>query len=100
MFYFLELPVPRLNEGELFNSIVKKVVQLTAVTNEFKSLKNEAGMVSPVTDDQDREVVKAKIDALVAKLYGITEVELRHILSQFPIVDDKIKERVMQEYSR
>ena len=100
MFYFLELPVPRTNEGQAFESIGKKVIQLTAVNNEYKALRGEVGMVSPVTEETDREVVKAKIDALVAKLYGITENEFRHILSQFPIVDNKIKERIIQEYLR
>ncbi len=47
-----------------------------------------------------RRLTKAKIDALVAKLYGISETELRYILQQFPIVEDGIKEQVMQEFSK
>lgn len=100
MFYFLELPIPRLKEGQAFDSIAKKVVQLVATTNEYSKLKNEFGIVSSVTDEQDRQLVRAKIDAQVAKLYGITEDELRYILAQFPIIESKIKEQVLNEYSK
>jgi Alw26I/Eco31I/Esp3I family type II restriction m6 adenine DNA methyltransferase len=100
MFNIKELPIPRLKEGDVFNLIIKKVVQLVSITNEFSSLKSEIGMVSQITDEQDRQIIKAKIDAIVAKLYGINEEELKHILSQFPLVDNKIKELVLREYSR
>lgn len=100
MFYFLELPIPRIKDGQYFETIAKKVVQLVATTNDFSKLKSEFGMISPVVDEQDRQSVKNKIDALVAKMYGINEEELKHILSQFPIVDNKIKEQVLNEYSR
>ena len=100
MFNLRELPIPRLKDGDLFDSIAKKTVQLVSTTNEFSKLKSEFGMLSSITDEQDRQLTKAKIDALVAKLYDINEIELRHILSQFPLVDDKIKEQVMQEYSK
>ena len=100
MFYFLELPIPRMKDGQYFESIAKKVVQLVATTSDFSTLKSEFGMIAPVTDEQDRQSVRNKIDALVAKMYGINEEELRHILSQFPIVDNKIKEQVLNEYSR
>lgn len=100
MFYFLELPIPRIKDGQYFDSIAKKVVQLVATTNDFSGLKNEFGMIAPVIDEQDRQSVRNKIDALVAKVYDINEDELRHILSQFPGVDNKIKEQVLNEYSR
>jgi hypothetical protein len=100
MFYFLELPIPRIKDGQYFDAIAKKAVQLVATNTEFTKLKSEFGMISPVVDEQDRQSVKNKIDALVAKMYGINEEELKHILSQFPIVDNKIKEQVLNEYSR
>lgn len=100
MFNLEEMPIPRLKDGQIFEAITKKVVQLVAVTNDFSKLKSEFGMMSPVVDEQDRQSVKNKIDALVAKMYGINEEELKHILSQFPIVDNKIKEQVLNEYSR
>ena len=100
MFYFLELPIPRMKDGQYFESIAKKVVQLVATTSDFSTLKSELGMIAPVTDEQDRQSVRNKIDALVAKMYGINEEELKDILSQFPIVDNKIKEQVLNQYSR
>lgn len=99
IFYFLELPVPRLNSGNLFDSIAKKVVQLVAITSEFSKLKEEFGVISTVTDEKDRQLVRAKIDALVAKLYELNKEELRHILAQFPVIDEKIKEQVLNEFS-
>ncbi len=100
MFYFLELPIPRIKDGQIFDSIVKKVVQLVATTNEFATMKSEIGMISFITSEQDRQLTRARIDAQVAKLYEINGEELKHILSQFPIVDEKIKEQILQEYSK
>ena len=98
MFYFLELPVPRLDSGQQFEAIAKKVAQLVATTDEFRALKAEFGVLSSVTTETDRATVQAKIDAQVAKLYGITKEELAHILAQFPIVDDRVKNAVMREF--
>ncbi|MBU4246308.1 MAG: N-6 DNA methylase, partial [Nanoarchaeota archaeon] len=96
MFYFLETPIPRLSSGKEFDSIVRKVVQLVAVTPEFDALKKEAGVEHALTNENDRMHARAQLDAIVAKLYGITKEELQFILAQFPLVDEKQKEMVLE----
>lgn len=100
MFNFRELPVPRIDSGPIFKDIVKKVAQLTCTTSEYAKLREDVGIDFAVVNENDRKIVQAQIDALVAKLYGITESELAHILSKFPIVDEKTKELVLQEYEK
>ncbi|WP_308255758.1 hypothetical protein [Geminocystis sp. GBBB08] len=35
---------------------------------------------------------------MVAHLYGLNEVEFKHILSTFPIVEESIKERSLKAF--
>jgi hypothetical protein len=51
-----------------------------------------------LTSETDRSLARAQIDAMVAKLYGITKPELQHILAQFPLVDSQQKEMVLRVY--
>lgn len=98
MFSFLETPIPRLSSGKEFDAIVRKVVQLVAVTPEFDTLKREVGVEHALTNENDRMQARAQLDAMVAKLYGVTKEELEFILKQFPIADEKQKEMVLNEY--
>ncbi|HLC85144.1 MAG TPA: N-6 DNA methylase [Candidatus Nanoarchaeia archaeon] len=98
MFYFLETPVPRLSEGKEFDTIVRKVAQLVCTTNEFTELKNEVGIESGLMNENDRALARAQLDVTIAKIYGITKEELAFILQQFPLVDQKQKELVLEQY--
>ena len=98
MFYFLELPVPRLDSGPEYESIAKMTAQLVAVSDEFNELKKEFSLKYGVTTDKDRETIRARLDVVVAKLYGITKEELAYIMTKFPIVDEKYKKKVLEEY--
>jgi hypothetical protein len=40
----------------------------------------------------------AEIDAIVARLYGITEEEFIHIHSSFPIVKEDVKMLTLEEF--
>ncbi|WP_017292785.1 Eco57I restriction-modification methylase domain-containing protein [Geminocystis herdmanii] len=51
-----------------------------------------------VTDKEERENLRAEIDAIVGHLYGLNEVEFKHILSTFPIVKDDIKEKTLKAF--
>jgi Schlafen, AlbA_2 len=44
-----------------------------------------------VTESDDRYRIRAEIDALVAQLYDLTQEELEHILSTFPLVSKEVK---------
>jgi hypothetical protein len=52
-----------------------------------------------VTDPQRRQVLRAEIDALVARLYDLTEAEFTHILGTFPLVNLATKQLTLETYS-
>jgi hypothetical protein len=45
-----------------------------------------------------RAKLRAELDGLVAHLYGLTEAELVHILGAFPLVEQSVKDAVVQAY--
>src|SRR3989338_7747677 len=96
MFYFLETPVPRLSSSKEFEEIVRKVAQLVCATDEFKELKKEVGLDHGLTNENDRALARAQLDAMIAKLYNITKEELAFILEKFPIADQKQKDLVLR----
>ncbi len=98
MFYFLETPIPRLSSGKEFEEIVKKVAQLVCVTNEFSELKKISGIQHGLTNENDRNLARAQLDVMVAKLYGIAKEELAYILTKFPIVSQKHKDLILSQY--
>jgi len=99
MFHFLELPIPRISSGELYDIIARKTAQLVSTTTEFDPLKKELGIPHGLKDENDRLLARAQLDVAVAKLYGITKEDLAYILEKFPNVDSKQKELVMREYA-
>ena len=58
------------------------------------------GTGSGVVDEKARMKLRAEIDAIVAHLYGITEEELIHILSTFPIVKEEVKQLTLDEFRK
>jgi hypothetical protein len=76
MFQIYQLPVPRLAAGEAeFDAIVGRVDRLMNV------------------DATERATLRAEIDAIVARLYGLNESEFAHVLATFPLVDARTRER-------
>ena len=51
-----------------------------------------------VTDPHRRQLLCAEIDALVARLYDLTEAEFTHILGTFPLVDAATKQLTLETY--
>ena len=98
MFYFLQTPVPRLSSGKEFDFVVKKVAQLVCTTGEFSELKKEIGIEHALTNENDRALARAQLDAAVAKIYGLTKDELAFVLQHFPNVEQKQKELVLEQY--
>jgi hypothetical protein len=49
-------------------------------------------------DDPSRDLLRAELDARVARLYKIEYEELQHILSRFPGVSDDYKQEVLYRY--
>ncbi len=98
MFNFLETPVPRLNSGKDFDAIARKAAQLVCTTDEFSELKKETGIGHGLANENDRRLARAQLDAMIANIYGITKEEMEFILEQFPIVEQKQKELILNNF--
>lgn len=102
MFYVYQLPVPRLTENEKeFAPIVERAAKLICTTPEFDDLAKEVGLKSyknGVTDEAERQKLRAELDAIIAHLYNLTEEEFEYILSTFPIVKDAVKQETLETF--
>ena len=95
MFYFYQLPVPRLTSGDhYFAPLVERAARLICTTPEFDDLAREIGIGSHkngAPEPAERTRLRAEIDGMVAHLYGLTEAEFTHILGTFPLVPEPVK---------
>jgi Alw26I/Eco31I/Esp3I family type II restriction m6 adenine DNA methyltransferase len=101
-FYIYQLPIPRLKEGDrYFEEIVENAAKLICVSEEFDELAKEVGIGSHkngVTEETERAKIRAKLDAIVAHLYELNEIEFQHILSTFPLVPESVKTATLKAY--
>ncbi|NCS10856.1 MAG: ATP-binding protein [Microcystis aeruginosa G13-09] len=101
-FYIYQLPIPRLKEGDrYFEEIVEKASKLICVSEEFDELAKEVGIGSHkngVTEETERAKIRAKLDAIVAHLYELNEIEFQHILSTFPLASESVKIATLKAY--
>ncbi len=110
MFYIYQLPVPRLRQGDEYFS---EVVSLSAVLvcydeagkliEAYRDLWEEVQQTLRVSETLrvlPRADLRAKLDALVAKIYGLDSEELRYILSTFPLVEEAQKAKVLEEFEK
>jgi Alw26I/Eco31I/Esp3I family type II restriction m6 adenine DNA methyltransferase len=101
-FYIYQLPIPRLKEGDrYFEEIVEKAAKLICISEEFDELAKEVGIGSHkngVTEETERAKIRAKLDAIVAHLYELNEIEFQHILSTFPLVPESVKTATLKAY--
>jgi len=102
MFYIYQLPIPRLTKKDpSFKPIIDRAASLVCTTPEFDDLAKEVGLDSHkngVTDDVERNRIRAELDGLIAHLYGLTEEEFAYILTTFPLVPAATKEAAMKAY--
>lgn len=105
LFYLKQLPIPRLKEADPdFRSLVERAARLVGTAAEFDDLLVEifgpgtTYKTHGVTDLQDRLTLRAQIDALVARLYGLSTEEFQHILSTLPLVDESVKTQIHNTY--
>jgi len=101
-FYFVkELPIPKYDEDDpYFSEVVQSVGSLICTTSEFDSLKNELNIQTIVKNEIERKNVISKINAYVAKIYDLTEEELKYILKTFKIVEDEMKNNILIEFKK
>jgi Alw26I/Eco31I/Esp3I family type II restriction m6 adenine DNA methyltransferase len=84
MFVVSQIPIPRLACGnQYFNGIVHETQKI--LNNELV-LGNEGA------------AIQARIDAIVARMYGLTKKELGYLLGTYPRVNPEYKAQVMKEY--
>lgn len=100
-FFVLEsLPIPRLSDADvLLARIANHTAHLSCFTPEMADPWNELARKYPdelsypwtpdkaATDLRERAELRARIDALVAELYGVSMAEYALILSTFPLLD-------------
>jgi len=102
MFYFYQLPVPRLCSGDdYFSPLVERAARLICTDIQFDELAREVGIGSyknGVTDPAERARLRAEIDGMVAHLYGLSEAEFAHILNAFPLVPEPVKVAAQNAY--
>lgn len=95
MFFLYQLPIPRLPETDArFKPLMRRAALLTCITPEFDTLAHSAGLSGheeAITIPEERAEVRAELDALVAHLYELTEVEYAHVLETFPLVKAEAK---------
>lgn len=63
-----------------------------------KNQKKETGIGHGLTNENDRRLARAQLDAMIANICGITKEEMKFILAQFPIVEQKQKELVLNNF--
>jgi len=101
-FYLYQLAVPRLTEKDApFRPIVERAARLICTTPEFDDLAKEAGLRSHkdgAIDLDERAILRAELDGLVAHLYGLTEEEFAYILTTFPLVPEPAKIAAQNAY--
>ncbi len=96
--YFMRLPIPQPNEKELkdnsnYQKLIKNALLLTLSYNydDFEELANELNINKkeiPKTIKQ-KDMLKIENDCIVAKLYNISEDELKHICTTFKVLNSK-----------
>lgn len=83
MYVVRQIPVPRIDEStQLFDEIVSRVDQI---------LNTEPA-------DRHRDDVLNEIDALAAHAYGLSAMELEHVLSRFEKLEEDTVEEILNTY--
>ena len=104
MYTFYQLPAPRPVTGsEPFDAIMRRSGHLICATSAFDDLATSINLKPPdhrtgVTDPTERAKLRAEIDAMVAHLYHLTEMEFSHILSTFPLVPETTRQAALDEF--
>ena len=92
----VELPILNDYESNIhFNKIVELVGSLICTDNEYDLLKNELKLENKPLNDQEREKIIIEINALIAKMYGLTNKEFEYILKTFKIIDEDYKQKIL-----
>ena len=101
IFYLMELPIPRYDKNNLLHKkIFENTFKLICTTNEFLNLCEPIGMDDHIVESEGRLILESQINALSAKIYGLTKEDLELILKNFHIVDEKFKKLTLEEFDK
>ena len=93
------LPVPRLTSEDWgYDELLRGVALLTCVGEEYRALWEEVYPGEPYPEPlsaEERLEWRAKMDATVAKIYGLTEEEFAYVLGTFPLAEREHKKKAM-----
>lgn len=87
-------------------TLIENAARLVGTTAAFDALlqevfgKKASHKTHGETDPAKRQILKNEIDAMVAHIYGLTEEELSHVLSTFPLVEESVKQGVLEEFGK
>jgi len=102
MFYFYQLPVPRLTSSDPYcEAIATRAARLICVGPEFDELRCELlddVSAHVATATAERQQIQCEIDGLVAHLYDLKEEEFIHVLSYFPRLEQPVKDAMLNAY--
>ena len=95
----LTFPPPNNTPWERIGSLAAR---LSCVDDRFAEFAAEAGADYGPLSDAQRHNLRAEIDALVARAYGLTEDELRFIFTDFTenAVPSAYRQRVLENFER
>lgn len=85
--------------AEIRGKIIKLALSLSAISSDFTPLTNSlfGKMFSEVlvVEETERQRVKNELDYIIAGLFNLNKEELSFILETFPIVDQKIRDKIL-----
>ena len=104
-FHVYSTPIPRLTSADAaFRPLVERAARLVGTSAEFDDLLREVfgpaatHRTHGATAAADRQRLRAEMDALVARLYALTEEEFTHILATFPLVDAAVRAATLEAF--
>ena len=99
IFYLMELPIPRYDKNnKLHKKLFENTVKLICTTKEYLNLMKIMNVFDPVSEPEKRLGLESQNNALSAKIYGLEKNDLKFVLENFPIVDQKLKNLTLDEF--
>ncbi|MUV85521.1 type II restriction endonuclease subunit M [Natronomonas sp. CBA1123] len=92
---FNESQLPRLTDGDdWFHYIAERAARLNSYGEEFEEMRERLGDISPARFEEERQELRAEIDAAAFHAYGLERREVDFILNDFHRVENP---RIMTE---
>ncbi len=96
-FMLIQLPIPRPPKIDV-ESVASLVASLVTSDERFSDLKPLLNGRESVSQEHKRHEIKCLIDAEVAHLFGLTDIELKRVLEGFDKVPQETKDLVLKYF--